>query len=204
VRVPVYLAVAQWVLLIALGVLVVFMFRQLGRSLGAVRRRGSLGPPVGTPAAGFEYLPVSGAEPASESPGNGKATFFQPGQQRPSLIAFVDPTCPACEELVTSMNAADADRELERVSVLLLMSEPPGYLQISEAFRRTRLPLGRVRADSTLAAYRVSATPLLVAIDAEGVIRAAGPTIRREDVREFVRACLLPSAQETTLARQGG
>ena len=82
---------------------------------------------------------------------------------------------------------------------LLLISEPPSYLQISEPFTETRLPLGRVLADATLEAYGASATPLLVAIDGAGVVRAAGPATRRADVRAFVRACLLPVPDGATL-----
>ena len=186
-KIPVYVAVAQWALLLALGVLVTLMFRQLGRHLSGTRTASGLGPRVGSPAREFGYLRLDGAADESLRPGDGQAT----------LLAFVDPTCPSCEELVAAMNAADAAGELTHVRSLLLISEPPSYLQISEPFRQTQLPVGRVLADSTLADYGVSATPLLVAVDRAGVVRAAGPATRRVDVQAFVRACLLPVPDAT-------
>jgi hypothetical protein len=183
-RIPVYLVVAQWALLLALGVLVTLMFRQLGRHLAVTRSPSELGPKVGSPAASFEY----------ERLGDGEVESFRPGGGRATLVAFVDPTCPACEELVFALNVADADGGLARTRPLLLVSEPPSYLQISEPFRETRLPLGRILADATLEAYGVSATPLLVAIDGDGIVRAAGPATRRGDVRAFAHASLLPAA----------
>lgn len=182
-RIPVYVAVAQWVLLLTLGALVVLMFRQLRRQVTITRSPADLGPPVGSPAPGFEYGRLDG----------GRSEPFRPGEGRAALLAFADPTCPSCEELVTSLNAAHADGELAGVRPLVLISEPPSYLQISDAFARTALPVGRVVADSTLAAYRVSATPLLVAIDTAGAVRAAGSAVSRAQVSSFVRACLLPA-----------
>ena len=48
IRIPEYLAVAQWALLGALGVLVVIMFRQLGRLLTGAAKTAELGPAVGS------------------------------------------------------------------------------------------------------------------------------------------------------------
>jgi hypothetical protein len=194
--IPVYLAVAQWALLLALGVLVVLMFRQLGRHLSVARSPAGLGPAVGSPAAGFEYVALAGAGGPGGRRGGGRADAaqsFQPGGGQASLVAFVDPTCPACEELVTALNAAATDGELAGTRPLLMVSEPPSYLQISEPFRVTGLPLGQVQADATLKAYHVSATPLLVAIDGAGIVRAAGPATGRGDIRAFVSASLLPA-----------
>jgi hypothetical protein len=180
--IPVYVAVAQWVLLLSLGVLVTVMFRQLGRQLAVTRPPGALGPEVGSRAAAFGYARL----------GDGGEEFFEPGSAGAALLAFADPSCPSCEELVAALNAADTDGDLGKLRPLLLISEPSSYLQISGPFRETRLPLGRLLADATMQAYGVSATPLLVAIDGAGIVRAAGPATRRADVRAFVRACLLP------------
>ena len=46
-RVPLYLAVAQWALLLALGLLVVTAYRQLARVLGQASTPAELGPAVG-------------------------------------------------------------------------------------------------------------------------------------------------------------
>lgn len=65
-----------------------------------------------------------------------------------SLVAFVSPGCPRCE--------------LDR----------PAF----EARRAQVLELSPATA-ATFAAYRVQATPFYVAVDADGVVRAAGPEL---------------------------
>jgi hypothetical protein len=184
-RISIYLAVAQWALLFALGFLVVVMYRQLGRHLipAKAQANGELGPAVGSQAAEFEYVRAD----------DQKVRHFTPGDGQAALVAFVDPTCPACEELVASLDEADANADLAEVRVLLLVSDPPSYLQISEPFRKTRFEVGRVLADSTLEAYRASATPLLVSVDNIGIVRSAGPARQLAEVRRFAHACQLPS-----------
>ena len=188
-RVPEYVAIAQWALLLTLGVLVTLMFRQLGRQLVVLKSSPAAGPTVGAPAAGFEYAQVD----------TGAREFFEPDGGRAALLVFADPTCPACEELVAVLNQAHADGGLAEVRPLILISEPASYLQISEPFRETPLPVGRLVTDSTRQAYEVSATPLLVAVDGRGVIRAAGPATRPADVAAFVRASVIPQPDGATL-----
>lgn len=186
-RIPAYLAVAQWVVLLFLGTLVVLMFRQLGRQLTAAQPPRELGPEAGSRAAALEYTRLA----------DGKREFFQPGGGKAALLAFAEPTCPACEELVAALSAAGATGGLAGIEPLILISEPPSYLQISAPFRETRLPLGRIRSDAALAAYRVSATPLLVAVDGAGVVRAAGPAAGQPEIRAFVQACHPATATAT-------
>jgi hypothetical protein len=192
-RIPLYLAVAQWALLLALGLLVITVYRQLGRVLGQSRQAADLGPPVGSRPGPVAYQRISrSAGPGSAGPGSDDAVrSFVPGDGRPALVAFVDPTCPSCEELVTALGAAQEGGELSGLQVLLLTSDPPSYLQISSAFRVTTLEIGRPLDRADLEPYRASATPLLVAIDATGVVRAAGTAIRLAEVRAYGQACLL-------------
>lgn len=189
ITIPLYLAVAQWALLAALGVLVVLMFRQLGRLLTGTSRPAELGPPTGSRAAPLTYA----------RPGEEAVHRLMPGAGQPALVAFVDPTCPSCEKLVGLLDAAHEAGDLAGLRTLLLISDPPGYLQISEAFRSTGLEIGRPAERDGLDSYRVSATPLLVAIDGAGLVRAAGPVMQAAQVRAYVQACLL-EVPETTLA----
>jgi hypothetical protein len=185
-RVPLYLAVAQWALLLALGLLVITAYRQLGRVLGRSRTPAELGPAVGSRPGRIAYERLS-------PPGDaGRAGSLAPGDGQPALVAFVDPTCPSCEELVTVLSAAQQAGELAGLRVLLLTADPPGYLQISAAFQATSLEIGRPLDRADLEPYRASATPLLVAIDSAGVVRAAGTAVRLAEVRAMSQACLLP------------
>lgn len=115
------------------------------------------------------------------------------------MLVFADPTCPSCEELVAGLNQVHADGGLAEVRPLILTSESASYLQISEPFRETPLPVGRLVTDSTRQAYRVSATPLLVAVDAGGLVRAAGPATRPADIAAFVHASVVPEPPGGTL-----
>ena len=185
-RIPLFLAVAQWVLLLALGLLVIIMYRQLARVFGQQKPASDHGPPVGSKAAAIEYLRLSDDTPR----------YLTPGGQ-PTLVAFVEPSCLACDKLVTAISATDDAGELAGLLVLLLMSDPPKYVQVSEAFRSTRQEIGRVMTRATVDAYRAVATPLLVAIDAAGLVQAAGAAYDMQDVRSYVQACLLPPPGST-------
>jgi hypothetical protein len=211
-RIPLYLAVAQWALLLALGLLVVTAYRQLARVLGQGGPPAELGPPVGSRPSQIIYQPVSPVADAVPSAPGGEASpaglaqldaimadaadavrVFTPGHGQPALVAFVDPTCPSCEQLVTTLSAAQAAGELAGLRVLLLTSDPPAYLQISPAFQAAGLETGRPLDRADLESYRPSATPLLVAIDADGAVTKAGTAIRPAEVRAFSQSCLLPA-----------
>jgi hypothetical protein len=163
-RIPMFLEVAQWALLFALGALVVVLYRQLGRLLSAERDPAALGPAVGAKATSIRYT----------RPPDGGVGRFTPGGGQPALVAFVDPTCPACEQLVSSLGTLQAAGELSGFRVLLLISDPPGYLSISAVFRDTSLEVGRPLSAAEVADYHATGTPLLVAVDGAGVVRASG------------------------------
>jgi hypothetical protein len=183
IRIPLYLAIAQWALLGTLGILVVVMFRQLGRLTLSTAASRELGPAVGSQAAALSYLRRGSDSPQELTPGDGM----------PVLLAFVDPTCPSCEELVRVLESMREAGELHGLRTLLLISDPPSYLQISEAFSSTELEIGRPAGRDGLNAYHASATPLLVAVDSTGMVRAAGSVIRIAQVRAFAQSCLLPA-----------
>jgi hypothetical protein len=179
--IPVYVVVAQWALLLALGALVAILYRHVGRAMAKTAPT-ELGPPVGSEAASFEYWALSDKTLRQVRPGGGQA----------ALVAFVEPSCLSCEQLVATMGTARESGELSGLRVLLLVSEPPRYVDLSEAFRGSRLEVGRVVARATVLAYKVSATPLLVAIDGDGVVRSAGPARDIAEVRAAIQACLTP------------
>lgn len=191
-KIPVYLAVAQWALLLALGLLVIILYRQLGR-LGSSKAATELGPKVGSRAAEFSYARV----------GDNSRHYLTPGDGQPLLVAFVDPTCPACEQLVGNLTLATDAGDLAGLRVLLLTSDPPSYLQISDSFRRTPLEIGMVTTHGVREAYNAVGTPLLVAIDGEGTVRAAGAARELQEVRAFSQACVLPSPDTTLPVLQG-
>ncbi len=173
---------AQWTLLFALGLLLIVVYRQLGRTLHQDDAAAPLGPAVGSKAASLEYSRFA----------DDTVQYLTPGDGQPALLGFVEPTCPSCEELVLALGTAEHTGELSGLRVLVLTSSPKSYLKVSDAFRATRLECGRILAQATTQAYGATSTPLLVAIDRDGVVRAAAPAIQLAEVRAFSRACLLP------------
>ncbi|MGH3275704.1 MAG: hypothetical protein ACRDNZ_15440 [Streptosporangiaceae bacterium] len=206
-RIPLYLALAQWALLLALGMLVVTAFRQLGRVTGRASTPAGLGPAAGSRPGRIAYQPISlaarvpaqVAEPAGialegiRAVTDGAVRVFVPGGGRPALLAFVDPTCPSCEQLVTVLTAMRDSGELAEPRILLLTSDPPGYLQISAAFQATSLEIGRPLDRADLEPYRPTATPLLVAINADGVVTKAAAVVQAAEIRAFSQSFLLPA-----------
>lgn len=188
IRIPLYLAVAQWALLLCLAVLLIAAFRQLGRVSGQSDTRPELGPRAGSKAGRITYERLSPADPQGRLPGRPVSTFM-PGGGEPALVAFVDPTCPSCEALVAALDGAAAAGELASIRTLLLTTDPPGYLQISATFRATPLEIGRPLDRAELEAYRASATPLVVAIDEAGLTRAADTAVSPDEVRAMISAC---------------
>jgi hypothetical protein len=184
-KVPLFLAVAQWALLFTFGLLLIVVFRQLGRVLHKTDTAAALGPAVGTKAPSLEYSRFA----------DDTVQYLTPGGGQPILLAFVDPTCLSCEKLVLALGTAEHAGELSGLRVLLLTSSPKSYLRVSDAFRATRLECGRILAQATMLAYRATSTPLLVAIDRDGVVRAAAPAIQLTEVRALSRACLLPRVE---------
>ena len=193
-RIPLFLVIAQWALLLGLGLLVITAYRQLGRVLGQSRPAAGIGPEVGSRPGRISYQALSGEALSGE---DAERTFVPGG--RPAMLAFVDPTCPSCEELVTALGQARDAGELGDTRVLLLTADPPDYVQISAAFRATRLELGRLLDRDELEPYRATATPLLVALDGAGVVRAAGTAARLAEVLAFRQACLLAPPAEALL-----
>ena len=183
-RIPAYLEVAQWALLFGLAALVIVLYRQLGRLLGhSDAEREQRGPAPGSRAAPIRYYQVPGGARRRVAPGDGQ----------PLLLAFVDPTCPACEQLVSSLSAPQVAEELLTVRILLLMSDPPGYVTISQAFQATSLEIGRPVSTAEVASYRPTSTPLLVAVDRAGTVRGSGVARMPAEILALSRAILTES-----------
>jgi len=182
VTVPQYMVVAQWIALLSLGLLVIVMYRQLGRVFGRKQRPEHLGPEIGTRATEFDYHRL----------GDAAVRTFRPELGQTVLLAFVDPTCPACEELVESLGQATSSDDLWETRILLVTDEPPDYVNLSEAFSLTQLEIAWPTSETVRQAYRVGATPLVVAIDRGGIVRAVRATTELDDIRTILRIVEAP------------
>lgn len=89
IELPLWIVVSQWMLLFALGLLVIVMYRQLG-TLMKFQDQGDerYGLPIGTRAPAFEYTMADDAQ--------ARPMRFEPGGTW-SLLLFADPGCASCE-----------------------------------------------------------------------------------------------------------
>ena len=98
--------VLLWILVLALGVVVVALTRQIGLLHERIAPLGALavqqGPAVGEPAPRFD-LPALSGRPVSI--GAGERT----------LLFFLSPTCPVCETLLPTLRRVVADESVRLV-----------------------------------------------------------------------------------------
>lgn len=188
-----YVIVSQWTILLTLTLLLYLLYRQLGRLLRPAKSPVPPGPPLGARAEDFEYISVT----------EGTLRTFSPESDVPTLVAFVDPTCSTCEHLVTAMADVNASGQLNGIRTLLLISDPPSYLQVSEVFRNTALEIGHIPSKSAVASYHVTSTPLVVAINGDGLVTATGSGRDPADVMEFVRSFSFPPSAAPNLLQVG-
>ena len=87
-KIPLYLAVAQWTLLFAFGLLLIVVFRQLGRMLHKDDASAPLGPAVGGKAASLEYSRFADdtvpSQPVSPRPARSEESWSQSRSRRPA------------------------------------------------------------------------------------------------------------------------
>jgi hypothetical protein len=95
---------------------------------------------------------------------------------------------------VASLGEVAGAGELPGFRILLLTADPPSYLHISEIFKSTRLELGAMTSRETRAAFDAATTPLLVAVDPAGFIRASDHARGRDEILSVSRAATLPPA----------
>lgn len=179
VTLPLWLVISQWVLLFALGFLILTMYRQVGlqmrlRDMGTDRE----GLAIGGVAPGFEYFP---AQDYSKS----IPIRFEPKGSW-SLILFADPGCVSCEGALS---------ELERfvpklgnsVRLFVATSAEPAQIAAIDAFKKTSLPISRVSHDVPYKLFRTLVTPFVFLIDPEGIIRAKGFATDEKAFRKIVQ-----------------
>jgi methylamine dehydrogenase accessory protein MauD len=188
----------QWIAIIALGMLGIGLFRQLGllhERLGPV---GALtipgGPNVGSPAPFFELPTVNGS-------------LVRVGGQsedgRSSLIFFLSPTCPICKELLPVVRSVVAN---SHTAVRLIFASDGDESEQNKMIASEKLERFPFVLSAALGiAHGVSKLPYAVLIGPEGNIVAKGLVNTREHIESLFEAGRtgIPSIQDY-LARRSG
>jgi len=171
--------IALWVVVIALGICVLALSRQIGILYERVAPMGALmmdhGPKVG------ELAP-----PVEVTTWEGQGLSIGTATAKSTLLFFVSPTCPVCKKLLPIIRSVQS-RENRWLNVILASDgDRPEHATFREKHQLGDFtyvlsqPLGM--------AYKISKLPYCVLLDANGFVRAKGLVNSREQVESLMTA----------------
>ncbi len=171
--------VVLWVIVVALGVCVLALSRQIGILYERVAPMGALmmdhGPKVG------ELAP-----PVDVTTWDGEALTIGAGMAKSTLLFFVSPTCPVCKKLLPMMRSV-RNREGAWLDIVLASD---GDRSEHAAFREKH-QLGDFRyvlSQPLGMTFKISKLPYCVLLDAAGQVRAKGLVNSREQIESLLTA----------------
>jgi methylamine dehydrogenase accessory protein MauD len=182
--------VLLWLAVIALGLMLWALSRQVGVLFERVAPMGALvtdaGPAVGAASPSFALTGLQSEPVAIGGP-----------LGRPTLLFFLSPTCPVCKKLIPVLKALRRD-EGDGLSIVLASdgSTPPEHLRFIREQGLEAMPY--VLSTDLGLAYRVSRLPYAVLIDGQGRVAAKGLVNSREQFDSLLNAHDLgmPSIQQ--------
>lgn len=170
-----------WVLVIALGLVVVALMRQVGVLHERIAPAGALMLAKGLKIG--ELAPVLSLTDLADRPltlGGARADGLS------SLVMFVSPTCPVCKTLLPVLGAS---RRSEQDWLEITLASDGELATQREFIERHGLEAFRYVVSAPLGmAYQVSRLPFAVLIDADGVLRARGLINSREHLESLFEA----------------
>ncbi|KQW66206.1 MAG: methylamine dehydrogenase accessory protein MauD [Methylibium sp.] len=171
--------VLLWAAVLALGVMLWALSRQVGILYERVAPMGALvtdaGPPVGAPSPSFALTSLQ-SEPVS----------IGGVQAGPTLLFFLSPTCPVCKKLIPVLKALLRDEGRRLRIVLASDGEAPAHQRFVREYGLDALPY--VLSTELGMSYRVSRLPYAVLLDAQGVVAAKGLVNSREQFDSLLNA----------------
>lgn len=173
--------VLLWVLVLALGGVVLALLRQIGVLHERVAPAGALavqgGPAVGEPAPELALEDWNGETVRIGGPA---------ADGRGTLLFFVSPTCPVCKTLLPVVDSvAGAEAPGARV---VLASDGPRAEHTAFVGEHGLAARTYVLSTELGLAYQVGRLPWAVLLDARGVVRAAGLVNTREHLESLFEA----------------
>ena len=170
-----------WIAVVALGIAVLALTRQIGILYERVAPAGALmvgqGPKVGETAPVFELDNVNGRK---VTVGGESATG------RSTLLFFLSPTCPVCNTLIPILKSMRNSESKWLDIVLASDGEPERQSVFIEKKKLTEFPY--VLSMELGMTYQVAKLPFGVLIDEQGVVRAKGLTNSREHLESLFEA----------------
>ena len=170
--------VLLWLAVLALGLLVWALSRQVGVLFERVAPMGALvtdtGPAVGQPSPIFDLIGLQSEQVVIGGP-----------QAQPTLLFFLAPTCPVCKKLIPILKHLARD-EASTLRVVLASDGEGDHLQFMRAQGMQAMPY--LLSTELGMSYRVSRLPYAVLMDREGTVRAKGLVNSREQLDSLLNA----------------
>lgn len=168
-----------WIVVLALGVCVLALSRQIGILYERVAPMGALmmdnGPKVGDMAPVVEVSTWEGTPLALGLP-----------SARSTLMFFVSPTCPVCKKLLPIIKDIQ-QRESKWLEVVLASDgDRTEHLEFRDRFGLSAFPY--VLSQPLGMAYKISKLPYCVLLNSAGQVRAKGLVNSREQIESLFSA----------------
>jgi len=173
--------VLLWLGLVALGLVVVALTRQIGLLHERLAPVGALanqrGPEVGEPAPELQLADLSGRP----------VLVGGTAQRERTLLFFLSPTCPVCAELLPTLRRVVAAESSPPVRLVVASDGDP---EEHRAFRAAKGLDDTLYVLSTELGLRfaVAKLPTAVLIDERGIVRAKGIVNTREHLESLFTA----------------
>lgn len=170
--------VLLWLAVLALGLLVWALSRQVGVLFERVAPMGALvtdaGPAVGQPSPIFDLTGLQSEQVVIGGP-----------QAQPTLLFFLAPTCPVCKKLIPILKHLARD-EASALRVVLASDGEGDHLQFMRDQGLQAMPY--LLSTELGMSYRVSRLPYAVLMDRQGTVRAKGLVNSREQLDSLLNA----------------
>ena len=170
--------VLLWLAVLALGVMLWALSRQVGVLFERVAPMGALVTDAG-PAAG-SAAPVFALQGLQS-----EAVRLGGADERATLLFFLAPTCPVCKKLIPILKSLARD-EQRQVRVVLASDGDADHRQFVREQQLQAFPY--LLSTELGMAYRVSRLPYAVLMDRQGVIAAKGLVNSREQLDSLLNA----------------
>lgn len=177
---PIVLSLAiLWAVVIALGVCVLALSRQIGILYERVAPMGALmmdtGPKVG------ELAP-----PVEVTTWEGRSLTIGRSAEKSKLVFFLSPTCPVCKKLLPIIRSVQARENRWLEVVLASDGDRTEHVDFYSKHQLADFPY--VLSQPLGMAYKISKLPYCVLLDAKGFVRAKGLVNSREQVESLMTA----------------
>jgi methylamine dehydrogenase accessory protein MauD len=187
--------IVLWILVLAMGVLILLLYRQLGiMYLGSAEGVSRDGLPKGTQAPDFSV---------TDQYGNLQRLINYRG--RPTLLLFGSPHCSPCRTLLPQLH--DWAAAHPEVGVLWLNAASPEESLKFVSDTGATIPVAPYPPEGNsnlLDTYRVRVTPFSFLLDENGVIRAKGLVNTKAGLDLYYKELKTGKQQEQTVAQGAG